>query len=357
VNSTNRRGTKPARSANAAEVSGVLETIASGISMAIARPWLVVVPLLADLIVWLGIQVSGMPLITGMQSLMIEQGGPSGPTAAEELGRIGDNFRVNNVLSNLTPSMMSGLPNDSFLNIVISTLVPAATSGVDRSNMYGSWGNGLGRLVEPANGWAVIGWSLLFFTGATLLLAAFKAPIAQSVRGDDFGFTSLMRDVVMGWVRILALIGVVIVAAAVLLIPFFAMAIVVALFGINLAALISLALFVFGSVGALYVYFLLDAMFVYRAGPIRAARMSFSVARFNFTDSWRFAATSILIAGGVIQIWNVLIGNPPGIVISLLANALLGTGLSIASMMFFHDRARLPRPVLPTRSFDPLRRF
>lgn len=357
MSNINRRYPAPVGDANSIEVSGVLETIASGISMVLARPWLMLIPLAADLVAWLGTQVSGMPLITGMQRLMIDQGGANGPAAAEELGRIGGDLRVNEIISSLTPSIMSGLPNDTFLNLVIGGLIPAATSGIDRADMYGSWGDGLGRLVEPANGFVVVGWALLFFLAATIILAAFKAPIALAVRGDAFSTSQFLRDVLVGWTRIVALIGIVLAAGAVLMVPFFMLAIIVALFGINLAALLSLALFVFGSVGALYLYFLLDAMFIYRVGPIRAARMSFSVARINFTDAWRFAAASILIASGIIQIWDLLISNPPGIIVAFLANAMLGTGLSIASMMFFYDRARLPRPVLPTRSFDPLRRF
>lgn len=357
MNDTNRRTSRSTRSADSIEVSGVLETIASGISMVLVRPWLLLIPLLADIVAWLGVQISGQPLISGMQTLMIEQGGSNGPAAAEELARIGDNLRVNDILSSLTPSVMSGLPNDSFLNLVIGTLVPAATSGVDRRDMYDGWGDGLGRMIEPVNGLGVMAWALLFFIGATLILAAYKAPLAQAVRGERFRLSRLLNDVLLGWVRIVALIAIVVVGAAILLIPFFMLALVVALFGINLAALLSLALFVFGSVGSLYVYFMLDAMFIYRVGPIRATRMSVSIAKFNFTDAWRFAAASILIASGLIQVWNVLIASPPGIIIAFFVNALLGTGLSIASMMFFHDRARLPRPVLPTRSFDPLRNF
>lgn len=357
MSNINRRSTAQTGDANSIDISGVLETIASGISMVLARPWLMLIPLAADLIAWLGIQVSGMPLITGMQRLMINQGGANGPAAAEELGRIGDNLRVNDVISSLTPSVMSGLPNDTFLNLVIGALVPAATSGIDRADMYGSWGAGFGRSIEPANGFVVILWALLFFLAATMFLAAFKAPIALAVRGETFSPGQFSRDLLMGWMRILALIGIVLAAGAILMVPFFMLAIVVALFGINLAALLSLALFVFGSVGALYLYFLLDAMFIYRVGPIRAAKMSFSVARINFTDAWRFAAASILIASGIIQVWDLLISNPPGVIVAFAVNALLGTGLSIASMMFFYDRARLPRPVLPSRSFDPLRRF
>ena len=73
------RSPASAGNANTIEVSGVLETIASGISMVLARPWLMLIPLAADLWAWLGTQVSGTPLITGMQRLMIEQGEPTVP--------------------------------------------------------------------------------------------------------------------------------------------------------------------------------------------------------------------------------------------------------------------------------------
>jgi hypothetical protein len=357
VNDLNRRSAAQSRNAMPNEVSGVLETIAAGLSLLIARPWLLVLPLIVDLVTWLGVQVSAQPLITSMQELMIEQGGTNGPAAAEELGNIGEQMRVNDILASLTPSIFSGLPNDTLLSGLLGVLVPAMTGGVDRSNLYSGWGDGLGRHIVPGSGLAVIGWSLLFFLGATFLLALFKAPVAQAVRGGSTSISMLVKDVAMGWVRILALVGIVIASLVVLFIPFLLAALAVALLGINLVAVLSLAIFVFGSIGAIYLYFLLDAMFIYRVGPIRAARMSYAVARLNFAQAWRFAATSILIASGVLQVWNVLIENPPGIVISLLLNAALGTGLSIASMMFFHDRARLPRPVLPTRQFPTTRPF
>lgn len=357
MNDLNRRTAAQSRNALPHEVSGVLETIAAGLSLLIARPWLILLPLAVDLITWLGLQVSARPLITSMQNLMIEQGGTNGPAAAEELGTIGEQMRVNDIMASLTPSIFSGLPNDTLLSGLLSVLIPAVTGGVDRSNIYSDWGEGLGRQIVPGSGLAVIGWSLLFFFIATFLLALFKAPVAQAVRGGATSFSTLGRDVAMGWFRILALVGIVIAALVVLFIPFLLAAFVVALLGINLVAVLSLAIFVFGSIGAIYLYFLLDAMFIYRVGPIRAARMSYAVARLNFAQAWRFAATSILIATGVLQVWNVLAQNPPGLVISLLLNAALGTGLSIASMMYFHDRARLPRPVLPSRQFPSTRPF
>lgn len=357
MNDLNRQSAIKSRNAVPQEVSGVLETIAAGLSLVLARPWLIAVPLIIDLVTWLGIQISAQPLISSMERLLLEQGGASGPQAAEEIARIGENMRVNDVLGSLIPSIFSGLPNDTLLASLLGVLVPAISQGVDRSNLYSAWSGGFGGDMLPGSAGAVIGWAILFFIAATFVLAIFKAPIAQAVRGGESDLGRLVKDMLAGWFHILALIGLVIAGLAILFVPLLVAALVVALLGINLMALLSLAIFVFGTIGALYAYFLLDAMFIYRVGPIRAARMSYSVAKLNFAQAWRFAATCILIFSGLLQVWNLLIENPPGLIISLVLNAAIGTGLSVASMMFFHDRARLPRPALPPRTFPSTRRF
>jgi hypothetical protein len=56
-------------------------------------------------------------------------------------------------------------------------------------------------------------------------------------------------------------------------------------------------------------------------------------------------------------VWDVLIENPPGIVIALVANAFLGTGLSIASMMFFQERFRQLDPNAARKAQTPGRRW
>jgi len=339
------------------EVSGVLETLAAGFSLVVSRPYLFVLPLLVDLWTWLGVQIYPTALIEPLQDVMVDQGGRNGPAAAEELGRLGERLRINDAIASFTPSLFSGLPNDSFLNSLVGVLAPPVAEGVDRSKMYASWGDGLGQSFDPAHWYNVLGIGVAFFAGATLLLAAFKAPLADAVRGDRTSVKSFLHDVMFGWMRIIGLLGIIVAGLLVISIPLLIMAAVIAFAGINLVALLSLALFVFGSIGALYTYFLLDAMFIYRVGPIRAAKMSYAVARLNFAQSWRFAAASLLIATGVLHVWGILIENPPGIVVALIANAVLGTGLSIASMMFFHDRARLPRPTFNSRSLPSPRPF
>ena len=357
MNDLNRQPAAQSRNAVPQEVSGVLETLAAGFSLVLARPYLFALPLLVDLWTWLGVQIYPTALIEPLQDLMIDQGGSNGSLAAEELGKLGDQMRVNDAVASLTPSIFSGLPSDSLLNWLIGFLAPALTNGVDRSKMYADWGEGLGRSFHPDHWFGVLGAGFLLFVVATFLLALFKVPIAQAVRGGEISVGSFLKDVGLGWFRILSLLGLIVAGLVALSVPLFIGAVVVALLGINLVALLSLAIFVVGSIGALYAYFLIDAMFIYRVWPIRAVRMSYAVARLNFAQCWRFVAASLLIGTGMLQVWGVIIENPPGVIFALLANAVLGTGLSIASMMFFHDRARLPRPAFPTQPFSSSRTY
>ncbi len=356
MNDLNRRSAARTNNAVPENVSGVLETLAAGFSLVLARPYLFILPLLVDLWAWLGVQIYPTALIEPLQDLMIDQGGGNGPAAAEELGRVGESLRINDAIASLTPSIFSGLSNETLLGSMLSVLAPALTSGVDRTSMYDDWGQGLGQNVTPSNWYGVVGLGILLFIGATLLIVLFKVPIANAVRGDGITPRDFLKDVTFGWFRVVALLAIVLAGIMVLGIPAIIVAQILTLVGINLIALLSLALFVMGSIGALYTFFLLDAMFIYRVGPVRAAKMSYAVARINFAQSWRFAAASLLIATGLLHVWGVIVENPPGIVIALLFNAVLGTGLSIASMMFFHDRARLPRPLTTSRPFLSPRR-
>jgi hypothetical protein len=241
--------------------------------------------------------------------------------------------------------------------MLIGALAPAMATGVDRTTMYDSWSNGLAATVQPASWAGVIGVAAAFFAAATLLMTLFKVPLAHAVRGDGWNGRGLARDIFLGWLRFLGLVGLVVVAFAVVGLPLMLGTAAVLLAGVNLLPLVSLAVFILGTMAALYAYFVLDAMFIYRVGPIQAARMSYAVARINLGQTWRFAGASLLIASGLLQIWHVIVENPPGVIIALVTNAVVGTGLSIASMMFFHDRARLPRSVPAMNTFSTRRGF
>jgi hypothetical protein len=318
-------------------LSGALETIAAGLSLVMARPYLVILPIVVDLITWLGLQVSAVSLIDPLRRLMIENGGANGPAAARELQGLGERIRVNDTLAALTPSIFGGLPKDSFLNVLLAIIAPPLTRGVDRRDMYGSWGDGISDVQSPVDWFTVLGAAAGFFALATLLIVLYRVPIARSVRGTDHG-AGFVRECVDAWARLVAL-GLLFLTAGILVIgPLLIGAGVLVLLGIDLTAVLAFALFLLFGMAALYTFFTLDAVFVARLGPIASLRLSVAVVKRNLGPTARFALATVILATGALQIWSAIVQNIPGIFIALTGNAVLGTGLSIASMMFFHDR-------------------
>lgn len=316
----------------------VLETIARAFSLLLAHPYLLILPLVADLATWLGIQFSAIPLTNALQRSMIEQGGENGPEAARQIADLGERFRVNDVATWLLPSIFGGLPRDSVLNALTLFLVPGLATGVDRAEFPGAWGEGLGRLRDPANGFAVIGIAMLMFGLATLLTVAFRVPIARAVRDDSSSFRTSMHDAFVGWIRLVMLILILGIVGMVAIVPILLVTAAFVLIGINLIGVLSIALFIVGGLAAMYSLFVFDAILVNRVGPIRGLVQSYAVVRANFGQTVRFAVVYLLIATGILRVWQTTVDQIPGIFLALAGNALVGTALTIASMTFFFDR-------------------
>ncbi|HEV2067966.1 MAG TPA: hypothetical protein VGR08_14140 [Thermomicrobiales bacterium] len=353
-----RVGRKPPGESGGASshLSGVLETIAAGLSLVLARPYLVVVPLVIDLVLWLGLHISARSLFDPLRRVMLEQGGENGPLAAEQLAVISERFRVNDMTAWFTPSIFGGLPKDSLLNGILSVLAPPLTRGVERGNMYESWQAGLLAPWDPERWWTVIGTMVAAFAVATVLVVIYRVPIARSVRHSDGIRQHVAMECLLAWTRLIAILLLTAGALAVLIAPALFGTAVLLLMGLNIAGVVSVGLFVFGGLASMYTLFTLDAMFLERIGPLKSVSRSFDVVRANFGSTTRFALASLVLATGSLQVWSVITQNAPGVIIALIGNAVLGTGLTTASMMFFQDRAaalavsvesRTPRPTRP----------
>jgi len=338
------------------QLSGVLETIAAGLSLVLARPYLLVVPLVIDLVLWLGVQISARSFFDPLRRVMLEQGGENGPLAAEQLATISERFRVNDIAAWFTPSIFGGLPKDSLLNGILSILAPPATRGVERDDLYASWQSGLLSLWNPEHWWAVIGAMAAAFGIATVVVVLYRVPIARSLRRSDEIHQHVVMECLLAWTRLIAILLLTVAAVAILIGPALFGTAILLLMGLNIAGVVSVGLFVLGGMASMYTLFTLDAMFLERIGPLRSISRSFDVVKANFGSATRFALALLVLATGSIQVWSVVTQNAPGVIIALIGNAVLGTGLTTASMMFFQDRAaalavtvesNAPRPARP----------
>lgn len=336
-----RNANEPVRRIAPGTTGGVLETIADGLSLVLERPRLLLLPLIVDLVLWLGLQVSMQPLVTSTADFLERSGAEDADLAAQNLRTLGDRLQASDALGAFLPSVFSGVPIDTFLYMLVAFLAPSGAFGIDKSTIVDAWSEGFAGVMTPGSAGTVFLIMLACLFGGTLLLALYKVPLARAVRGDTS--SRLMPEIGKAWLHFmgyLVLLAAVMVAA---LVPLFVASLVAMILGLNLLFVVTMALLIFGGIASIYTLFMVDAMLLHRAGPIRAFGASRSVAREYFSQTARLALTSLLVLMGALHLWSSMAGSMPGIVIALLANAFLGTGLAVASMLFYSDRFRLMR--------------
>ena len=341
-----RHSQEPARRTEPGRAGGVLDTIADGLSIVLERPQLIVLPLVVDLVLWLVLQVSLQPLAEQVAGFITTANTADSALAAENLRLIGEKVLASDALSAFLPSVFSGIPLDSLLHFLIMTLSPDIGYGISREAVYGSWGSGITGVWTPGSAGTVVLIGLGCLIIGTLLLALYQVPLARAVRGDTT--PGLIREVGKAWLHFVAYLVLLGLTAIAALIPFFLASLVFLVLGFNLVFVSTMALVIFGGLASIYTLFMVDAMLLHRIGPIRAFSLSMAVGRGYFAQTSRFALTALVLWLGALHFWPALVDSVPGLAIAIVANAFLGTGLTISGMLFYSDRFRLNKA--PQRS-------
>lgn len=332
------------------EISGVNETVASGLSLPLSRPWLLVVPLLLDLFLWLGIQVPITRLTDPLSREMLSRGGENGELAAEQINALGETFRLNDVIGSMLPSVFAGLSRDNLFNLMWATFAPGLSSGIDRRNLDDVWSRALGEIADPGSIGGIIGLGIAFFLISTMLTVAWRVPLALAMANRKMPAIGVLRYIIRAWIRFVGLIALIGIVGMMILVPVLLMAGILLLVQVNLAALVSIFLVMLGSIVAVYARFVLESIIVNDVGPISALKRSATFSHTFFGPTVRFSLAAALLASGALRLWDAMIESPPGLPVAIAVNSFLGTGIAIASMMFYYDRDRLIQKFAPVRS-------
>jgi hypothetical protein len=90
-----------------------------------------------------------------------------------------------------------------------------------------------------------------------------------------------------------------------------------------------------------HLFFAVDAIFVSKAGPLSAIQRSVGVVRRHLRPSVALIVLTWLILAGMARVWDILASNlqsPYGVVLSILGNAYIASGLIAAGMIFYTQR-------------------
>jgi hypothetical protein len=341
ITSPPRNPNEPDRRTAPGTTAGVIDTIADGMTLVLQRPWLLLVPILVDLVVWQLLRVKMTPMTENAARFIETTNVADADVAADSIRAIGERVYVSDFLGAFIPSMITGMSLDTIMNLLVTFISPTSGSGVARDNIFGPWQAGLVNPISPGSENVVALIGLLSLLGSTIAFALYRVPIARAIRGDRT--SSLWKELMGSWVRFLAYLGVLILVGMASLIPLSLLGVVFAVLGLNLTFVFAIALLIFGSMIGLYTYFVVDAMLLHRFGPIQAFRLSYDVGRMYFGQIARFVLTSLFIMFGSLALWNEVVETAPGAIIALVGNAFLCTTLAASSMLFYTDRFRVIR--------------
>ena len=343
---------RPERRTAEGTAAGVIDTISDAATFVIQRPYLIAVPIVVDLILWLLLKVTLGPVIDNLIELMRTSNVDGSSQIIEQLEASGDQVMISDYLGAFVPGMLTGMSLDTVMGILMLFIAPDGF-GVLRTDLYEPWQNGLVDAIVPASSFNV----LLVWIGVMLLssiaMILYRVPIARAIRGTRP--TSLGREMVRSWLHFILYLLILFMAACAGIIPLAIMAVLVPILGLSIAFVASFALLIFGGMIGIYTLFAVDAMLIHRTTPLKGFRMSYAVGRAYFGQIARFALTSIFLMLATLRLWSELAGSAPGFVISLIGSAFVGTVLVAASMMYYTDRFRLVRAAEAGRRTSPPR--
>lgn len=304
---------------------GVIDAISLGYRLVLRHWGIVLVPLLMDIFFWLGPQVTPW---AAMRTLMA-QSLPELRTALEQsLG--------------LTQADLIDPPTGAN---VLTLLVRVPGSPSTLAATLGSLPAPPGwtqAVYSPESPWVVVGLmvALLFLgtpiAGLYLTLAA-RIIVLPEHRQHGLLSTWAWTTVHLFLLVLLALvafIGVTVGISLLLLLGLFvSQGVAVALLGVSMFILSWLMV-----VALVLFYFAPASIVLHRANVFQALMRSAVIVARNLWSSLGLIAVTFIISEGFALIWLRLFSSTAGAALSLVGNAYLTTGLTLAALLFFQDR-------------------
>lgn len=293
--------------------ASITEIIAAAADVVIARPLLMLAPLLLDLYYLLGWRFTAGSTFDHLRSRALVQDNVVGDNAAKYLDEA---------------STMDAV---GLLAFVIPSLFPDTTDKIYQP---------VERTAIAVDNWGALFLTVIVMVGLAMFLFGFVGLwLADSGlnRNRSWSDRARLSPVIGGRFVLLALIF--LAMLSLLLAPFLLVVAIATSADVNLDGVaVSAGVLIFIALYVLF-YFAPDSLLIDLAGPVQALRASSAVVRRNLAVTMLFVIVSIFISIGLADVWDRVATSAPGLAIALVANAFVGCVLWIASLLFFSERS------------------
>ena len=303
---------------------GIIDTLTAGFNAVGRRIWLTAIPIVLDLFLWLGPKLSMSPVIDrllGVFESVLEAASPqtqSEVALAEMLRASMDMMQETLGRTNL------------FALLAWGRLGVPSIAGANLIDADARW------VVQMSEYWQVLLVQSLVLGLGLLIACAFLVQLAQQSLEEKVDSRELPRRVLASWASML-----------VIFVPLG----LVFMFSLSISLLFGPFAIFIGVIMlwiVLYISFVPQAITLGEKNPLRALWSSFMVVRHNFWSALGMILLVNTINTGLGFIWiRLLMQSTVGTVIAILANAYVGTSLSLAMFVFYRDRVGTWSPSLP----------
>jgi hypothetical protein len=309
---------------------GVIDCLSAGYRYLGWRFELILIPIVLDLLLWLGPRFNVAPLFDQFAQAYGELAAAEGvtPEIGQMVNQLSDSIREMGQGTNLLNGLISG----TLLHVPSLPIVGASATGawLPRSSID------IATMGEAGIWWLIFSLLGLLIGVLYLTLLARRLPIG-AVSGARPG--QMAVTVLRHWLQV---IGFVIVVALALLILYLPISFVVGLLMLASPAFGSAAAGVAGALTLIvffYLYFVTAALIMDNV-PLNVAIMrSLRLVQENFWSTLGFILLSSLIGLGIALLLIPLAGMAWwAALLAIIANAYIGTGLSMAVLVFYRSR-------------------
>jgi hypothetical protein len=316
-------------------VPGVIDTLSAGFNLVNRRPWLLAVPVLLDLFLWLGPRLSIAPLIADFLrataspvdlSADYVQAIDQARLALTEMGG-----QLN--LTGLLAAGFLGMPSFISITALGIDFLPAVPIGIELTSLL-----------------AAIPVVLLLMVISVWIAALYLASLAQTIREGRVTRATLVTQVWgLGW-RLTAWLGLILAIAVFVGFPALLALGVAAVFNANLASFFTGLAWLAVMWVAVYLFFVVQSVSLGQVGIFRSMWNSVNVVRWNLGSALGMVVMINVIQRGLPMVWEMFATDAWALPVSIVGNAYIGTGLMAASMIFYGQRFALWQAALRNRA-------
>lgn len=291
--------------------------MSAGYGAVVRRPWVLLPPVVLDLLLWLGPSLSAAPWIQKTTHRLLDLQ-PTTELAAQ-LEEVADRASEVNLLATLSWQLPS-------------TVLAHSGEPVARVGSQGSWAISSGIALAGA----ILVFGLIGLLLAGIYLFGIASIVDDSSRGGDRGRLRELGPRLGRFLLFAALVGCVLVVIG---LPMIMLLALIAQINAEIGSFVATMLAVLGIWIWLYLFFAGAAIFVRGRGPVTAIRDSITLVSRHFWPAlWLFLLVQVISVGTSIA-WTPILAHPLGMLAAIVGNAFVATGLAAAWMLFYQERA------------------